>query len=170
MKIYKCNNKQIKRNEQIKLKNNETYQKYFTSKPVGCVLFRQFYVNQFIATQEGDYRVELQLPGSDDLLTREIRVRVPQLEIENSLRNDALLSLVAKQTSGQYFVGIPATNKSGNNGDKTLEQAISTRDQETDLPGTPDRDFEERLMGWLIAMISGVLCFEWIIRRLSKLA
>jgi len=128
------------------------------------------YVHQLIASQEGDYRVELQLPGSDDLLIREIRVRVPQLEIENPRRNDPLLTRIAEQTSGHYFVGVPATTTSGNNSQQTLDRMITARDQQTDLPGTPDREFEERLMAWLIALISGVLCFEWIIRRLSKLA
>ena len=126
------------------------------------------YVSQFIATQQGDYRIELALPGSSDLLTREVRVRVPQLEIENPRRDDAQLSHVAQQTSGHYFIGVEdSTNTSAN---QSLTQIISAHDQETELPGTPDRDFEQRLMGWLIALISGVLCFEWIIRRLSKLA
>ena len=129
------------------------------------------YTGQFIATQEGDYRVEVPLPGSGDLLTRDVRVRVPQLEIENPRRNDALLSQAAKQTNGNYFVGISSTLVSSNNEDeKSLSESIVARDQETQLPGTPDKDFEEMLMGWLIALISGILCVEWIIRRLCKLA
>ena len=129
------------------------------------------YTGQFIATQEGDYRVEVPLPGSADLLTRDVRVRVPQLEIENPRRNDALLSHAAEQTNGTYFVGISSTSTASNNGKgKTLSDTIVVRDQETELPGTPDKEFEEMLMGWLIAVISGILCIEWIIRRLCKLA
>ncbi len=129
------------------------------------------YTGQFIATQEGDYRVEVPLPGSADLLTRDVRVRVPQLEIENPRRNDALLSYVAEQTSGNYFVGISSTLVTPNNEEgRSLSESIVARDQETQLPGTPDKDFEEMLMGWLIAVISGILCVEWIIRRLCKLA
>ena len=129
------------------------------------------YTGQFIATQEGDYRVEVPLPGSADLLTRDVRVRVPQLEIENPRRNDALLSYVAEQTSGNYFVGISSTLVTPNNEEgRSLSESIFARDQETQLPGTPDKDFEEMLMGWLIAVISGILCVEWIIRRLCKLA
>lgn len=129
------------------------------------------YTGQFIATQEGDYRVEVPLPGSADLLTRDVRVRVPQLEIENPRRNDALLSHAADQTSGNYFVGISATALDTDNPEAdSLVRNIVARDQETELPGTPDKDFEEMLMGWLIAIISGILCVEWIIRRLCKLA
>lgn len=129
------------------------------------------YTGQFIATQEGDYRVEVPLPGSADLLTRDVRVRVPQLEIENPRRNDALLSYVAEQTSGNYFVGISSTLVPPDNEEgRSLSESIVARDQETQLPGTPDKDFEEMLMGWLIAVISGILCVEWIIRRLCKLA
>lgn len=129
------------------------------------------YTGQFIATQEGDYRVEVPLPGSADLLTRDVRVRVPQLEIENPRRNDALLSHAAEQTNGTYFVGISSTSTASNNGKgETLSDTIVVRDQETELPGTPDKEFEEMLMGWLIAVISGILCIEWIIRRLCKLA
>ena len=129
------------------------------------------YTGQFVATQEGDYRVEVPLPGSADLLTRDVRVRVPQLEIENPRRNDALLSHAADQTSGDYFVGIPSTSATSNNEKGTsLSQSIAARDLETELPGTPDKEFEEMLMGWLIAIISGILCVEWVIRRLCKLA
>lgn len=129
------------------------------------------YTGQFVAIQEGDYRVEVPLPGSADLLTRDVRVRVPQLEIENPRRNDALLSYAAEQTQGNYFVGIPNTSAASNNNEETsLSQSIVTRDQQTELPGTPDKEFEEMLMGWLISIISGILCVEWIIRRLCKLA
>ena len=129
------------------------------------------YTGQFVATQEGDYRVEVPLPGSADLLTRDVRVRVPQLEIENPRRNDALLSHAAEQTSGSYFVGISSTTTASNNEELvSLSQKIVARNQTTELPGTPDKNFEEMLMGWLIAIISGILCVEWVIRRLCKLA
>ncbi len=35
---------------------------------------------------------------------------------------------------------------------QTIKQAF--------LPSTPDKKFEERLMAWLIGLISGVLCLE----------
>ena len=51
-----------------------------------------------------------------------------------------------------------------------LVNLIKPQDQVTILPGTPDRSFERQLMGWLLGLICGVLCLEWLLRRLSKLA
>jgi hypothetical protein len=38
------------------------------------------------------------------------------------------------------------------------------------LPGTPDRNFERQLMLWLMGWIAGLLCLEWLLRRLNRLA
>ena len=58
----------------------------------------------------------------------------------------------------------------GDDTQPTLPELVAPRDQETTLPGTPDVDFEEQLMTWLIGLISGALCLEWLFRRLSRLA
>ncbi|HUE73626.1 MAG TPA: VWA domain-containing protein [Pirellulaceae bacterium] len=55
-------------------------------------------------------------------------------------------------------------------GQPGLVNLLTPRDQITVLPGTPDRTFERLLMTWLMGLICGVLCLEWLIRRLSKLA
>jgi hypothetical protein len=55
-------------------------------------------------------------------------------------------------------------------GGPPLVNLIKPQDQVTFLAGSPDRDFERQLMGWLMGVICGVLCLEWLIRRLSKLA
>jgi hypothetical protein len=126
------------------------------------------YVEQFIALQEGDYRIELQHPSAgDQLLVREVRAKIPAAETEAPQRNDLLLGDIARKTGGDYFVGMEAamgTNRAG------LATLIKPQDQVTVLPGTPDRQFERLLMGWLIGLICGVLCLEWLLRRLSKLA
>jgi hypothetical protein len=126
------------------------------------------YVEQFIALQEGDYRIELQHPSAgDQLLVREVRAKIPAAETEAPQRNDLLLGDIARKTGGDYFVGMDSamgTNRPG------LATLIKPQDQVTVLPGTPDRQFERLLMGWLIGLICGVLCLEWLLRRLSKLA
>jgi hypothetical protein len=53
---------------------------------------------------------------------------------------------------------------------RSLARSLEPQDQTSYLPGTPDRDFERNLMGWLMGLICGVLSIEWLIRRLSKLA
>jgi hypothetical protein len=55
-------------------------------------------------------------------------------------------------------------------GGTPLVNALQAQDYVSYLPGTPDRDFDRRLMTWLLVLICGVLSLEWLVRRLSKLA
>jgi hypothetical protein len=127
------------------------------------------FVEQFTAVQEGDYRIELQHPSlADQVLTREVRIKIPARELEFPERNDALLKDIANKTGGEYFVGLAAAV--GDDSRTGMAAKIKPQDQVTVLPGTPDRNFERQLMGWLLGLICGVLCLEWLLRRLSKLA
>ncbi len=130
------------------------------------------YSAQFVARLAGDYLVELQPPhGSEgELLSQEVRSRIPALETESPVRNDALLKYLADQTGGAYYVGLGAALDRGGTGVPPLANLIEPQDQVTYLAGSPDREFERQLMGWLMGIICGVLCLEWLIRRLSKLA
>lgn len=129
------------------------------------------YSEQFTALQEGDVVIQLQHPAAaDQLLTREVRVRMPALETERPERNDALLREIADKTGGDYYVGLDTALSRGGTGRAGVANLLKPQDQTTLLPGTPDRKFDELLMGWLMGLICGVLCLEWLIRRLSKLA
>jgi len=130
------------------------------------------YSAQFHALMQGDYQVELEIPESagQEFLTRDVQVRIPALEIENPRRNDPLLQEVAQMSNGEYFVGIDSVTTASSETESVLAELVAPQDQETTLPGTPDVDFEEQLMAWLIGLISGVLCLEWLFRRLSRLA
>jgi hypothetical protein len=130
------------------------------------------YETQFTALQEGDYRIELTPPMSTDeeFLTAEVRVRVPALELERPQRNDPLLKDFADQTQAEYFIGFNAAMRRGSSTRASLSGVLEPNDQIVYLPESLDSQFEQQLMGWLIALICGVLCFEWLIRRLSKLA
>ncbi|MFP6602346.1 MAG: VWA domain-containing protein [Pirellulaceae bacterium] len=130
------------------------------------------FAGQFTALQDGDYQVELQVPQTSEeiLLMQTVRVRIPALEIENPKRDDALLKEVAQLSQGEYYIGLTtATNRGGANR-APLASHLEPQDQQTTLPGTPDPDFEEKLMAWLIGLICGALCLEWLIRRLARLA
>ena len=129
------------------------------------------FAGQFTAVQEGDYRVELRPPSGelDELLVREIRVLAEELETKQPERNDPLLLDMAQTTGGAYYVGIEAATGRGS-GQPPLVNVLQPQDQVTYLPGLPDPDFERRLMGWLMALICGALCLEWLLRRLSRLA
>ncbi|REK09430.1 MAG: hypothetical protein DWQ37_18505 [Planctomycetota bacterium] len=127
------------------------------------------YVGQFTALVEGTYRLALPVPDSeDDVLTRRIQVRVPDIERENPERNDALLSELAKRTGGLYYVG--AETVLGAAGMPPLPNQLQDRTETTYLAGVTDRDFEFDWMRGLLVFICGALCLEWLIRRLSKLA
>jgi hypothetical protein len=129
------------------------------------------YVEQFTALQEGDYRIELQHPAAaDQVLVRELRAKIPAKETEFPERNDALLRDIADKTGADYFVGLGAAVGTSGTERASLASLIKPQDQVTVLPGTPDRNFERQLMGWLLSLICGVLCLEWLLRRLSKLA
>lgn len=132
---------------------------------------------QFIALQEGDYQIELQHPAAaDQILLRSVRVRMPALETERPERNDKLLSDLTDKAGGKYFVGLDNalqgkwTGQDKNEPNQTLVELMKPQDQRNVLPGTPDRTFDRLLMTWLMGLICGVLCLEWLLRRLSKLA
>ncbi len=129
------------------------------------------FAGQFTAVQEGDYRVELRPPSGelDELLVREIRVLAEELETKQPERNDPLLLDMAQTTGGAYYVGMDAAT-GRIRGQPPLVNVLQPQDQVTYLPGLPDPDFERRLMGWLMALICGALCLEWLLRRLSRLA
>jgi len=128
------------------------------------------YSGQFTATQAGGYRIDLIVPESNDIvLSRDLRVRLPQREIEQPQRNDPLLSDLADRTSGKYFPSLDeALETSGEQSE--LAQQLLANDQVTFLPGSPDPRFERRLMSWLMALICGALSCEWLVRRIYKLA
>ena len=123
---------------------------------------------QFTAVLEGDYRIELQPPHGDDdeLLARDVRVRIPAREIERPERNDPLLGNVAEQTGGRYFIGF----ESAMTGETTIQSLLRPQDRVSYVEGAPDKKFERILMTWLLGIICGALSLEWLIRRLSRLA
>jgi uncharacterized membrane protein HdeD (DUF308 family) len=130
------------------------------------------YETQFTALQEGDYRIELTPPLSTDeeLLTTEVRVRVPALEMEQPQRNDPLLKEFADQTRAEYYIGFDAAMRRGSVTRASLPSVLEPNEQVVYLPEALDSSFEQQLMGWLIVLICGVLCLEWLLRRVSKLA
>jgi hypothetical protein len=130
------------------------------------------YLGQFTALVEGDYRVELAAPqgGAEEVLTKNVRARIPALETERPQRNDALLKDMTEKTRGAYFVGIAAATQQLGSDTAPLTRALTPQDQVTYLPGTRDRAFDLRLMSWLMAVICGALSLEWLLRRLNRLA
>ncbi|AMV33660.1 hypothetical protein VN12_16145 [Pirellula sp. SH-Sr6A] len=130
------------------------------------------YIGQFFVKTTGNYEVQLPVGGLAEqvLLTQQLTVRVPAIEIQRPQRNDPVLTELASRTGGKYWIGVDGLNGAATVGEKGLVESIESRDQTNFLPGTPDRDFQQRWMGILMAWIIGCLSFEWLIRRMSKLA
>jgi hypothetical protein len=127
------------------------------------------YFGQFPVLQEGTYRLELPVPESEkERLGRRIQVMVPDLERENPRRNDALLSAIAKNTGGRYYIGMEAAIDAG--ATDPLVVQLKDRTSTTIVPIAPNRHRDEVWLRWLMSGLCGVLCLEWLIRRLAKLA
>jgi hypothetical protein len=127
------------------------------------------YKAQFTPLEAGEYRIETQVPESDDeILTVELEARSPLREIEDPERNDDLLKQIATETGGEYRIGVAAAT--GQAGVASIPSLIEPNNTPVTLPDVKDIDFSRLLTMWLLGGICGALCTEWIIRRLSKLA
>jgi hypothetical protein len=106
------------------------------------------------------------VPDSEnERLSRRIQVKAPDLERENPRRNDALMSVIAKNTGGKYYIGIPKAI--GPNG---LADQLKDRTATEIQPAAPNREWEDTWLRWMMFALCGLLCTEWLIRRLAKLA
>jgi len=80
-----------------------------------------------------------------------------------------LLAALAARTGGQYYSS-PQLAIEGTVGLKPAARLIESRAETKLLRGKPDEAFAERVNKWLLGMICGALCLEWLLRRLMKLA
>jgi hypothetical protein len=151
------------------------------------------YVGTFFAKQTGSYEVRLPVGELADqqILSQQVTVRVPTREIQRPQRNDRLLTELTQKTGGAFLpdlatAGEPTSVRSTENEIKSathlnpvepnvdskmrIVSMIAPREQVNFLPGAPDRAFQQRLMGTLMALIGTALSLEWLLRRLSKLA
>lgn len=130
------------------------------------------YTGQFSVLVPGDYTAQLQLDGlgSDEVLSASVRASVPAMEMQNAERNDKLLQTLAVDSGGKYWPGIDAALQSEESGKTALLSAITPQDQIAYLPGSPDREFQLRWLGWLMTLIAVSLSLEWFTRRLHRLA
>lgn len=127
------------------------------------------YAGQITATEEGVYRLELAVPQSEDeRLTRRIQVSLPDLERENPQRNDKLLTRIAQGTGGQYYATLDAAL--GASHPDSLLTRLKDRSRTIILPEAPNPFWEREWLTWLLTAACSVLCLEWLIRRLAKLA
>ena len=127
------------------------------------------YAGQITVLQEGVYRLELPVPESDDeRISRRIRVSLPDLELRNPERNELLLKRIATGTGGRYYDDLETALKT--DGPDPLFQLLKDRTRTSILTAAPNRLWEATWMEWFMYILAGLLCLEWLTRRLLKLA
>ncbi|MEI7863277.1 MAG: hypothetical protein WCJ21_11630, partial [Planctomycetota bacterium] len=123
----------------------------------------------FVAAREGGWRIDVDLGGgSGDTLSRRVQAKLPDRELERPRLDRGLLERLATLTGGAtHFLeeqpfGIEAA--------QALAARIPDRSRKEYETGAPDGAFKRRLNAWLMGLSVGLLCLEWIVRRLVKLA
>jgi hypothetical protein len=119
--------------------------------------------------QQGDYSLSLLVPQTrDDILIRTFHGVVPKLEDENPQRNAAMLQEIAKKTDGAYYPDLAvALSDTATPSLADLLKDVSHTDR---IPMAPKPEDDEKLLKWMLLALCGVLCLEWTVRRLAKLA
>lgn len=123
----------------------------------------------FVATREGAWRIEVDLGGvADERLVRRVQARLPDRELERPRLDRGVLDQLAALSGGSArHVGVAAWNADDS---RTLAATIPDRSRREYETGAPDGAFKKRLNTALLATACGLLCAEWIVRRLARLA
>jgi len=121
----------------------------------------------FVASREGGWRIDVEL-GGGETLSRRIQARLPDRELERPRLDRGVLEQVATLSGGRArFLEVDGWSAADARGLAAMLEDRSRREYET---GSADADFKRRLNGILLGLGAGLLCVEWIIRRLAKLA
>lgn len=123
----------------------------------------------FVASREGRWRIDAELgDGSGETLSRAIQARLPDRELERPRLDRGLLERLGTLTGGgSHFL---ADGPWGPEQSAALAARLPDRSRREYESGAPDAGFKRRLNGLLLAVATGLLCLEWILRRLVKLA
>ena len=118
---------------------------------------------------EGNWSFKLPLPNTDETLVEAVQVRMSDLESENPSRNEPLLMEIAKKTSGEYYDSpYKALVPPGETEElsSTILDKLPIRSQRSVL----DETVEENNMRIFLYVLCAMLCTEWLLRRLMRLA
>jgi hypothetical protein len=126
------------------------------------------FTGQITLLQEGAYRLELPVPDSPERIVRRIQVRLPDLERENPQRNDTLLGRIADGSGGRYYESM--SDAWGPDADDPLVEHLRDRTRTSILASGPNPLSERPWLAAMMLILCGLLCGEWLVRRLLKLA
>jgi hypothetical protein len=123
----------------------------------------------FVAARDGSWRIDVDLPGgTGERVSRRIQARLPDRELERPRLDRGVLEQLATLSGGtaRFLSTQPWTPADA----ALLAAGIPDRSRREYETGAPDGAFKRRLNGILLAVAAGLLCCEWILRRLVKLA
>mgnify|MGYP006275066185 CR=1 FL=1 len=123
----------------------------------------------FVASREGPWRIDLELGGGKgEKVSRRIQARLPDRELERPRLDRGMLEQIATLSGGQ--ARFLATHAWTADESSALAAGLEDRSRREYETGSADVDFKRRLNGILLGIGTGLLCIEWILRRLVKLA
>lgn len=123
----------------------------------------------FVASREGTWQIECDLGVGDDArLTRRVQAQLPDRELARPRLDRGLLEQVAGATGAEpAFPGGAGWTVADS---ARLAAAIPDRSRREYETAGVDADFKRRLNGILLTAGVGLLCLEWVTRRLLRLA
>ena len=123
----------------------------------------------FVASREGAWRIDVELgAGADEKVSRRIQARLPDRELERPRLDRGVLDQLATLSGGsaRYLAQAAWTPDDA----RLLAARIPDRSRREYETGAADGAFKRWLNSLLLALGAGLLCTEWIVRRLVKLA
>jgi hypothetical protein len=123
----------------------------------------------FVVTREGGWQIDADLAAPvPERLSRRIQAHLPDRELARPRLDRDLLADVARLTGGsaRFLAADGWTTADA----LALAAALPDRSRRVYEPGSADVAFKRRLNAALLALGVGLLCAEWLARRLLKLA
>ena len=123
----------------------------------------------FVVSSEGSWQIVLTIDGNrSDRTVRRIQATLPDRELARPKLERALLSQIATTTGGSAW--FPAGTAMNTNDVTKLVNSLKDRSRKEYETGENDKTFKKTLNTFLLGLGIFLLCSEWILRRLVKLA
>ena len=97
-----------------------------------------------------------------------VKVTTSDREKRHPQQDEKILKQLADSTGGRYLASIE--DALGQSGDPPLVSILEDQTRVTPVAGDIDPLWEAAWSRWMMFLLCGVLCFEWLLRRLFRLA
>ncbi|HWL07617.1 MAG TPA: hypothetical protein VNQ76_04375 [Planctomicrobium sp.] len=117
------------------------------------------FTGEFRGMTPGRYRLAFRLPESTEEVTTEIELQLPRQEAASLVQDVGLLKRLVEGTNGQYVSIADAAS---------LVPSLLPNQGERVIIDQRLRELWDR--GWLMGLLAGLVCLEWLMRKLWKMA